>query len=139
MANILQSSFAKPMRDVAMSIARRSSDAEQRLAQLLSTLGKDKDSVAVGCYVFAAALEEVLGRAHAVSPRTREAVVRDLVFLARLDDHYHDEEKRIIGAIAARLRIPAEQLSRIEQQATLPPVLAGKPSWFRELWFLGSK
>ncbi len=84
-------------------------------------------------------LDEVLARADKVSRSTREVVVRDLIFLARLDDDYDARERSAIATISDRLGLSAGDLARLEEQALLPPVLAGGSSWFRELWFLGIK
>jgi hypothetical protein len=86
-----------------------------------------------------ASLDDALARAASVSRVTREAIVRDLVFLARLDDHYATAERGMIAAIAMLLGLSFAEFARIEDQAALPPVLGGTPSWFRELWFLGWK
>lgn len=84
------------------------------------------------------ALEPALEHTAALSRRTRVAIVRDLIFLARVDGHYSDDERDLIAAIAARLGL-AEELDALERRADLPAETRGMPSWFREVWFLGSK
>ena len=84
------------------------------------------------------ALEPALEHSAALSRRTRVAIVRDLIFLARVDGHYSDDERDLIAAIAARLGL-ADELDALERQADLPAETRGMPSWFREVWFLGSK
>ncbi|HRG99588.1 MAG TPA: hypothetical protein PLR99_25250 [Polyangiaceae bacterium] len=84
------------------------------------------------------ALEPALRHSARLSRRTRVAIVRDLIFLARVDGHYSDDERDLIAAIAARLGL-ADELDGLERQADLPAETRGMPSWFREVWFLGSK
>jgi len=79
-------------------------------------------------------LDTLLARGRAWSRRTREAVVRDLVFLARIDGEYADEERAVISGIARALDLESE-LPRLERDATLPPEASGMPSWFVEQWY----
>jgi uncharacterized membrane protein YebE (DUF533 family) len=66
------------------------------------------------------------------------AIVRDLVFLARVDGHYADEERAVIASVAARLGLDGE-LESLEHMADLPRETEGLPSWFRACWFIGNK
>ncbi len=151
--------------DVAGALARASSraarpplarpfDAGFYLAALAAVAGADsvlhedeKDFIDEQARIFGVppgawqspSLDDVLARAATVSTATREAVVRDLVFLAHLDGHYDDAERQAIHAIGARLGLSDEERAHLEAQALQPPVLAGGPSWFRKLWFLGTK
>jgi uncharacterized tellurite resistance protein B-like protein len=83
--------------------------------------------------------DALLARAAGVDRATREAIVRDLVFLARVDAHYSPEERRAIETIAAKLGLTNEDLTKLEDQNAVPPILAGGSSWVRKLWFLGFK
>lgn len=84
------------------------------------------------------ALEPALAHSATLSRRTRVAIVRDLIFLARIDGDYSADERALIASIAARLGLAGE-LDGLERQAELPAETLGMPSWFREQWFLGSR
>ncbi len=83
-------------------------------------------------------LQAALARAAELSHRTRVAIVRDLVYLARVDGDYSADERALIASIAERLGL-REDLAQIEARADLPSETRGMPSWFRECWFVGTK
>ena len=84
-------------------------------------------------------VDQLLQDARELPLRTRGALVRDLVFLARADGHYAREERREIERIATRLGIPPVQVAMLEAQAAVPQEVDGAPGWFREYWYLAQK
>lgn len=86
-----------------------------------------------------ATLDDVLARLLSTPPHTREAIVRDMLFLARLDNDYDPTERETISAISQRLGVSNDEFALLERSVTQPPVVAGGPSWFRKLWYLSRK
>jgi tellurite resistance protein len=72
------------------------------------------------------------------SERTRRAILRDCIVLAKLSGAYREPERKRIAEIAAALGMPERALAEAEQraEAVAPPVIANAPTWLEDYWAL---
>lgn len=107
----------------------------ERQARLFQRTVQDLDALPGLDALLAARGQDV----SALGPRTREAIVRDIVLLAALDGDTDEAEREALRACASRLGIADEALERFIRMASVPAALEATPSWFREAWYLGQR
>ncbi len=86
-------------------------------------------------------LGQVLAEIGAMSLRTREAIVRDAVLLAFIEDGYADEERRTIVELARLLELEPSVVDRTERalREYSPELLRGAPARFTEYWLIARR
>jgi tellurite resistance protein len=72
------------------------------------------------------------------SERTRRAILRDCIVLARLSGEYRPSERARIAEIATALGMPERAVHEAEQRAdaVAPPVIDHAPAWLKDYWAL---
>jgi tellurite resistance protein len=81
-----------------------------------------------------------LSRMH-TSERTRRAILRDCIVLAKVDGAYSTVERERIAAIAKALGMPESAVADAERRAdsVAPPMIERAPGWLQDYWALATK
>lgn len=78
-----------------------------------------------------------------VNDRTRAAILRDAVLLARIDGEFHETERARLVEIAGKLGLDESAVAAAEQEApkSMPPLIAQSkaPAWLADYWAISSK
>lgn len=75
------------------------------------------------------------------SERTRRAILRDCIALARAEGVYREAERQRIGEIARWLGVPerAVQDAEARADAIAPPVIDHAPAWLADYWSIAAR
>ncbi len=86
-------------------------------------------------------LDKLFWEGSEVTDYTAGVIIRDLIFLAKIDEEYHESEQAEIEKIAEMFGFDDEVIDEAESLVDefLAPVPDDSPCWFYRYWYVGAK